>query len=97
VVYTIGLRLAFNERRRRTRWRRGRPSAEATWAIASDPDLWRALARLDLRVRAALVLNVLDGYTQSEVGSLLGVPASTAGSWLSRAKSQLRESLKEVG
>ena len=36
------------------------------------------------------------GYTQAEIGQLLGVPAGTVGSWLSRSKAQLRELLKET-
>lgn len=95
-LYTIGIRLALNEQKRRRSWLRRRPSfGEATWAIRIDPDLWQALDRLDARPRAALVLNVLDGYTQAEIGRVLGVPAGTVSSWLSRAKAQLRETLRE--
>jgi RNA polymerase sigma factor (sigma-70 family) len=95
-LYTIGIRLALNELRRRRRlWRRQRDAGEATWALRVDPDLWSALASLDPRHRAALVLTVLDGYTQAEVAGLLGVPPGTVGSWLSRSKSRLRELLRE--
>jgi RNA polymerase sigma-70 factor (ECF subfamily) len=95
-LYTIGIRLALNELRRRRRvWSRSGDVSEATWAMRIDPDLWSALAELDPRHRAALVLTALDGYSQAEVGALLGVPAGTVGSWLSRAKSRLRERLRE--
>jgi RNA polymerase sigma-70 factor, ECF subfamily len=95
-LYTIGIRLALNEiRRRRRLWRRRSPSVDATWALDVDPDLWRALDTLDPRPRAALLLTVLDGYTQSEVGVLLCVPPGTVGSWLSRSKARLRELLRE--
>lgn len=95
-LYTIGIRLALNELRRRRRlWRRRGDATEATWALRVDPDLWSALAGLDPRHRVALVLTILDGYTQAEVAGFLGVPVGTVGSWLSRSKSRLRDLLRE--
>ena len=88
--YTIGLRLAFNELRRRRAVRSRATSAEPTWAMSADPDLWLALAELDPRHRAALVLSALEGYTHPEIGVILGVPAGTVSSWLSRTKDRLR-------
>jgi RNA polymerase sigma-70 factor (ECF subfamily) len=91
--YTIGLRLAFNELRRR-RSANARVVAatreEPAWALSTDPDLWHALADLRLEHRAALVLSVLEGYTHDEIGQMLGVPAGTVSSWLSRTKANLR-------
>lgn len=104
-LYTIGLRLAFNELRRRHRspavpltasdgWDADRAAGlEPEWAIAADPDLWRALAEVGERQRAALLLNVLEGYTHDEIGRMLDVPAGTVSSWLSRTKAQLRARL----
>jgi len=93
-LYTIALRLAFNERRRHRRWlaalRRIEPRS---WAGPSDPDLWAALARLDARTRTALLLNAVDGYTQREIASMLAVPEGTVGSWLSRGRAALRADL----
>jgi len=92
----VGLRLALNERRRRRVW--GFSSVretDATWAIEVDPDLWRALNTLDRRTRAALVLTVLDGYTQEEVAAALGVARGTVASWLSRARDRLQPILEE--
>ncbi len=95
-LYTIGLRLAFNELRRRKRWRaflqRSRPDA---WTPSVEPDLWQALGKLEPRHRAALVLHVVDGYTQAELGQMLDVPSGTVASWISRAKAQLRTELEE--
>jgi RNA polymerase sigma-70 factor (ECF subfamily) len=97
--YTIGLRLAFNELRRRRRAderpeRPDRPEwSEPAWAMTSEPDLWIALADLPLEHRAALVLSTLEGYTHHEIGSILGVPAGTVSSWLSRTKARLRDLL----
>ena len=97
--YTIGLRLAFNELRRRRRAPErddgaGRAAAaeylEPAWAMSSEPDLWLALAELPPEHRAALVLSTLEGYTHREIGSILGVAEGTVSSWLSRTKAHLR-------
>jgi RNA polymerase sigma-70 factor (ECF subfamily) len=91
----VGLRLAVDERRRRRRW--GFLPVRETdqeWAMTTDPDLWTALAGLDRRTRAALILTVLDGYTQDEVAAAFGVPRGTVASWLSRGKSRLRAVLE---
>ncbi len=93
---TVGLRLAIDERRRRRRW--GLFSLrddDASWAMTTDPDLWRALGTLDTRTRAALVLTVLDGFSQDEAAALLAVPRGTLSSWLSRARDRLRPILEE--
>ena len=88
--YTIGLRLAFNELRRRKTAIATPIGDEPTWAMSVDPDLWLALAALDPRHRAALLLSSLEGYTHAEIGRMLGVPAGTVSSWLSRTKDHLR-------
>lgn len=94
----VGLRLAIDERRRRRRWgylpiRDG----DETWAMKVDPDLWRALGTLDRRTRAALVLTVLDGYTQDEVAEAFGVPRGTVSSWLARGRERVRPLLEVRG
>jgi RNA polymerase sigma-70 factor, ECF subfamily len=90
------LRLALNERRRRKRWGfLPIRETDASWALEVDPDLWTALNGLDARTRAALVLTVLDGYTQDEVAVVLGVPRGTVSSWLSRARDPLRVVFEE--
>jgi RNA polymerase sigma-70 factor (ECF subfamily) len=88
--YTIGLRLAFNELRRRSRAAIVMPDFEPSWAITSDPDLWTALGQLEPQHRAALLLSELDGYTDAEIGRLLKAPAGTVSSWISRTKDRLR-------
>lgn len=93
---TVGLRLAIDERRRRKRW--GLipvRESDATWALAVEPDLWRALAGLDRRTRAALVMTVVEGFSQDEAAEALGVPRGTLASWLSRARDRLRPILEE--
>lgn len=95
-LFTIGIRLAINELRRRRRWGEWlyRKDAAAIWAMETDPDLWAALDRLDPRHRAALVLSVIDGYTHAEIATSLDVPIGTVASWLSRAKATLRRELE---
>jgi RNA polymerase sigma-70 factor (ECF subfamily) len=91
---TVGVRLAIDERRRRRRWGfLELRETDSTWAIAADPDLWRALSRLDRRTRAAIVLTTLDGFSQDEVAAMLEVPRGTVASWISRGRERLREEL----
>lgn len=87
--YTIGLRLAFNELRRRRTAARA-PGDEPGWAMSSEPDLWITLGQLEPQHRAALLLSTLDGYTHEEIGRMLGVRPGTVSSWLSRTKERLR-------
>ena len=94
-LHTIALRLAFNELRRRRRLgailaRRSAPE----WVPSVEIDLWNALERLEPRQRAALLLNVIDGYTQAEIAQMLGVPPGTVASWLTRSKARLRRELE---
>ena len=91
---TVGVRLAIDERRRRRRWGfLDLRETDATWAMAADPDLWRALSHLDRRTRAAIVLTTLDGYSQDEVAAMLDVPRGTVASWISRGRERIRSEL----
>ncbi len=93
-LYTIALRLAFNQLRGRRRWLAAIGRVEPrSWADASDPDLWAALSALDARTRSALLLNVVDGYTQAEIARMLSVPEGTVASWVSRGRATLRREL----
>lgn len=96
-LYTIGLRLAFNERRRRIRFTDlfGRQSEREPWVDPHDRELSEALGGLRPEHRAALLLSAVDGYTQAEIAVVLGVPAGTVASWISRAKAKLREALTD--
>ena len=97
-LHTIGLRLAFNERDRRLRWRTllgGARPADDGWVAPEDLGLHEALRSLRREHRAALLLNVVDGYTQAEIAAMLEVAPGTVASWLSRAKAQMREALTD--
>lgn len=98
-LWTIGLRAAFDRLRRRRRWvaALGRPAVDGSYQDRLDPDLWAALGRLEPRARAALLANVLDGYTQREIAAMLAVPEGTVASWLSRARASLRDELAVEG
>jgi RNA polymerase sigma-70 factor (ECF subfamily) len=93
-LYTIALRLAFNEQRRHRRWlaavvhTRHRP-----WDDAIDPDLRAALGRLDARMRTVLLLNTVDGYTQREIATMLAMPEGTVATLVTRARATLRADL----
>jgi RNA polymerase sigma-70 factor (ECF subfamily) len=92
----VGVRLAINERRRRRLWGFFSVNeSDAVWAINVDPDLWAGLMALEPRGRAALVLTVLDGYTQEEVAEALGVRRGTVASLLFRARERLRPILED--
>ena len=97
-LHTIGLRLAFNERSRRRRWSNlfvGRQGTDG-WMMPEDLGLHEALSGLRREVRAALLLNAVDGYTQTEIASMLGVSPGTVASWLSRAKAHMRKVLTDA-
>ena len=94
-LYTIALRLAFNELRGRRRWLAAMARIERkSWRDPSDPDLWAALETLDVRTRSALLLNIVDGYTQVEIGRILAAPEGTVASWISRGRATLRRQLE---
>lgn len=93
-LFTIGLRLAFNELRRRRRLTALPDEGGPTWAMASEPDLWSALGELEPQPRAAMVLSVLDGYTHAEIAAMLDVRPGTVSSWLSRSRERLRTLLE---
>lgn len=96
-LHTIGLRLAFNRLRRRRAWDRlvRRERHDPAWVMPERIDLWRALATLSPQQRAALLLNVVDGYTQAEIGRMLERPEGTVASWISEAKRHARDALGE--
>lgn len=96
-LYTIGLRLAFNERQRRIRWSHllRRQNATPAWVQPEDVALHEALRGLRAEHRAALLLNVVDGYTQAEIAAMLQVAPGTVASWIARAKSHLRGALTD--
>jgi RNA polymerase sigma-70 factor, ECF subfamily len=97
-LHTIGLRLAFNRRRglkRLSLWLGKQGAASPAWIPGERIDLWRALSGLRREERAALLLNVIDGYTQAEIAVLLGAPPGTVAGWIANAKRHLRNALAD--
>ncbi len=96
-LHTIGLRLAFNERDRQRRFLGifGTRSEREAWVDPVDTSLSDAIAGLRREHRAALLMNVVDGYTQQEIARLLEVAPGTVASWVSRAKAHMREALTD--
>jgi RNA polymerase sigma-70 factor (ECF subfamily) len=93
-LYTIALRLAFNQLRGRRRWLAAIGRIEPrTWTDPADPDLAAALGTLEVRTRSALLLNLVDGYTHAEIARMLSVPEGTVASWISRGRAALRREL----
>lgn len=97
-LHTIGLRVAFNTLRRRrlsVRIFQSRAEPAETWLLPDRMPLWESLGKLSPPQRAALLLNVLDGYTQAEIARILGAPSGTVASWLASAKARMRNELRE--
>jgi RNA polymerase sigma-70 factor (ECF subfamily) len=55
-----------------------------------------AIARLGEEQRAVLVLREIDGHDYATIAEILELPIGTVRSRLHRARSQLREQLKQV-
>jgi DNA-directed RNA polymerase specialized sigma24 family protein len=70
-------------------------SPESAWVTPERLDLWHGLAELRPQLRAALLLNVVDGYTQAEIARMLDAPEGTIASWIAAAKRRLRAALAE--
>lgn len=70
------------------------PSAEDAVLLAVEHgDVGSALQRLSPELMAVVQATVLDGLNTREAGALLGIPAGTVKSRMSRARTELREAL----
>ncbi len=70
--------------------------APADLAFESD-DLYRAVRRLPRRMRVAIRLRYWDGLTEGQVAERMDVPAGTASSLLSAARTRLHRALDTGG
>jgi len=64
--------------------------------VLSGDDVASALARLDTAQRQVFMLACLEGRTYQEIAARIGVPVSTVGTRLLRAKRKLRRMLEQV-
>jgi RNA polymerase sigma-70 factor, ECF subfamily len=55
-----------------------------------------ALAQLQPRARAVIVMHDVEGFTHAEIGEMLGIPGGTARSDLHHARQKLRVVLKNL-
>jgi RNA polymerase sigma-70 factor (ECF subfamily) len=58
--------------------------------------LRRSLSEIEEPARRAVLLAYRDGLSYAELGAVLGVPADTARTWVSRALMTLRQSLDDA-
>ena len=66
-------------------------------ASLSNEELLILINKLPTGYRIVFNLYVIDGYSHSEIGEMLGVSENTSKSQLSRAKELLRKQLKPLG
>ena len=104
VAYHTALAAADAHARRQARERQVQdmhdmPHPEAVPAASADwrPHLDRELNRLSDKYRTAIVLCDLEGLPQKEAGRILGVPARTVGSRVTRARALLAKRLSARG
>ncbi|MCL1789208.1 MAG: RNA polymerase sigma factor [Oscillospiraceae bacterium] len=62
---------------------------------SSDIGLYNAIMQLNEKHRLVITLHYIEGFKTAEVARMLKIPEGTVKSRISRAKSQLRQLLKE--
>ena len=95
-LHTSGLRRRYVERA----WLRteGRRAAETTASmpdVGASEDLWRALATLPARQRAALVLRYYEDLSERETATVLGCSVAAVKSLVARGSNGLRALITE--
>ena len=100
---TWGVRILINECRSIGR-QRGRvlpmdelpPADEAVPSDERTRELRHAVLALPDALRLPVILHYVEGYDVAEAGKILGIPAGTVKSRLSRARKQLKLELEEA-
>ena len=97
------LRVTVNESRKllRSFWRRRTVSLEERDEGCLEPDsrkdeVFEAVMALDAKYRLSIYLYYYEGYSTSEIASMLGVPVNTVSTRLARARAKLRTLIPEV-
>ncbi len=67
--------------------------APPDWAGLTADDVRRAAARLPSELRDAYVMFALEDHTYAEVAAALGIPTSTVGTRIMRARARIKEIL----
>jgi RNA polymerase sigma-70 factor, ECF subfamily len=91
------LRGLLRRRAREERYACDHVGAVSTALPTTDPELERVLAELPRRMRTALVLHAIEGYTQAETGELMGIAEGTVKAHVHRARALLQERLGRNG
>lgn len=100
-LHRIAVRAALTNLRRTRRWRElEAPLTQADSEPArqvADPDLRsrlkRAIDDLPEKLQVMVILHDVEGYTHSEIATMLGVPEGTCKTRLMHARARLREDL----
>jgi RNA polymerase sigma-70 factor (sigma-E family) len=93
-IYSRGRRRRL-ERREEELHRPPGPDGRFEESVGHQQALWPLVARLPLQQRVVLVLRVIEDLSEAETADLLGIPAGTVKSRLSRALSALRTMVEE--
>jgi RNA polymerase sigma-70 factor (ECF subfamily) len=99
-TYTVGLNLLKRRWKHRRREADHLASLAPPIAVEGDApaiELWRAVAALPPRERAAVALRYVGGLSEKEVAEALGVTPGTVATALSRARKKLAVQLRHLG
>jgi RNA polymerase sigma-70 factor, ECF subfamily len=72
------------------------PSSNVRPMFQQAAEIWEALDALSLEHRTVLLLAAVEGFTCQEIAGIVHVPIGTVMSRLSRAREELRKSLKPL-
>lgn len=93
-AYRVGLNWG-RSRQRRFRWRDDGPVPDrGIVPIPGDPELTRALARLDPQMRAVVVCRYYLDWSVDQTAAALDIPAGTVKSRLARSLERLQRDLE---
>jgi RNA polymerase sigma-70 factor (ECF subfamily) len=96
-VYRVALNWATSVLRRRNRpWPFSGGDRAVEAPVASEPDVIRALAELDVRQRAVVVCRYILGWSEAETAAALSTPVGTVKSRLYRANRELSRRLSHL-
>jgi RNA polymerase sigma-70 factor (ECF subfamily) len=104
-MYRVALNVAISwYRRERTRTSHILPAGEHLLDVAAEtetePDdirlLYQFIETLD-ELNKALILLYLDGYTNREIGEVLGISETNVGTKISRLKTTMRQEFTGIG
>jgi RNA polymerase sigma-70 factor (sigma-E family) len=95
-LHTSGIRRRYVERAwLRTEGRRAAADTASMPDVVGREDLWRALATLPVRQRAALVLRYYEDLSERDTATLLGCSVAAVKSLVARGSEGLRGSIAE--